>query len=138
MTVFAVLMSWLLYVSVLMLGYALYQSLPDNGAHYGRFCDLNFGRVLALMVAGLVIAALATGVPWLQQIAAVSTAAFCLQGLAILHWLRAERRIPAVVVIAVYVLLPVLHVAMFAALTVAGYVDAWIGLRARAGTATAG
>ena len=51
MTMIFVFLSWSLYVLVVLLGYALFQSLPGQTAVFGQFCDLNFGRVLALIMA---------------------------------------------------------------------------------------
>jgi hypothetical protein len=57
-----------------------------------------------------------------------------LQGLAIVHWMHVDGELPLFVVIAVYVLLPFLHVFLIMGLAVVGYTDAWFGFRRRAVT----
>lgn len=131
MTMLFVFFSWSLYVLVLLLGYALFQSLPDKDGVFGRFRDLNFGRVLALTLAIASLLALATGAAWLQNVAFVTFAVFWLQGLALLHWLRAQGRIPFFVLVAAYALLPVLNVILIVTFAVVGYTDAWFNYRLR-------
>ncbi len=116
---------------VLALGYALYGSLPGTRASFGRFCDLNFGRVLALTMAVTSVAAVFTGAAWLQNIAFVAFVIFWIQGLAIVHWLHVEWRVHAVAVIGVYAALFLLSPLVVIALAVVGYADAWFGLRNR-------
>jgi hypothetical protein len=110
MTMLFVFTAWTFYVLVILLGYGLYQALPGKASAYGRFCDLNFGRVLAMIMAIASVGALATGWVWLQNLGFVAFAVFWLQGLAILHWLHAAQRLPFFVVIMVYALLPFLNV----------------------------
>jgi uncharacterized protein YybS (DUF2232 family) len=57
---------------------------------------------------------------------------FWLQGLAVVHWMYSERRLPLFVVIVTYVLLPFLHVFLVLGLSVLGYTDAWFRYRRRA------
>lgn len=136
MTMLFVFFSWSLYVLVVLLGYALYQSLPNQEGVFGRFRDLNFGRVLALILAVASLLALATGAAWLQNVAFVIFAVFWIQGLALLHWLRAKGRIPVFVLIAAYALLPVLNVLLIVTLAVVGYTDAWFNYRLRGAAAS--
>lgn len=131
MTMIFVFLSWSLYVLVVLLGYALFQSLPGQTAVYGRFRDLNFGRVLALIMAVVSVLALATQAAWLQNVAFVMFAVFWIQGLAVLHWLRAQKRLPLFVLIATYAFLPILNVLLVVAFAVVGYTDAWFNYRAR-------
>jgi hypothetical protein len=131
MTMIFVFLSWSLYVFVVLLGYALFQSLPEQKAVYGQFCDLNFGRVLALIMAVTSVLAVLTQAAWLQNVAFVMFATFWIQGLAVLHWLRANKRMPVFVLIASYALLPILNVLLVAAFAVVGYTDAWFNYRAR-------
>ena len=53
MTVLFVFTIWSLYAFGLLLGYALYQAALGQKSVFGRFCDLNFGRVLALIMASV-------------------------------------------------------------------------------------
>lgn len=131
MTMLVVVTSWSMIVLVVLLGYALYQALPGNKGRFGRFCDLNFGRVLALVMALASVVAVLSGAAWLQSLAFVAFAMFWVQGLAIVHWLHAEGRLPLVLLIAVYAMLPLLNALMVVALAVVGYMDAWFVLRKR-------
>jgi len=127
-----VLTRWTIYSVFLLVGYMLYRQLPDESGRYGRFCDLNFGRVIAITMALTSVLAFATGVVWIQNIAVVFFAVFWLQGLAIVHWLHIDGHLPLFVVIVTYVLMLVLHVFLFSALAVLGYTDAWFRYRRRA------
>jgi hypothetical protein len=131
MTMVVVSASWSIIVLVLALGYALYGTLPGKSTSFGRFCDLNFGRVLALIMAVTSVAAVFAGAAWLQNIAFVAFVIFWIQGLAMVHWLHVERRMHAVVVIGVYAMLFLLSALVVFALAVVGYTDAWFGLRNR-------
>ena len=132
MTILVVFTTWSLYVAVLLLGYALLQMLPGQSHRFGRFADLSFGRVLAITMAIVSLTAMVSGANWLQNVAFLLFAVFWIQGLAIAPWLHAEKRLPGIAVVLVYVLLPVLNLLMVLGLAVAGYVDAWFGFRQRA------
>jgi len=132
MTMLFVFTVWSFYVLVALAGYALFQSLPEKERALGRFCDLNFGRVIAAIMAVASVGAVLTGWVWLQNLGFVAFAVFWLQGLAILHWLHAEQRLPVFVVIMTYALLPFLNVLLVISLAVVGYMDAWFDFRARA------
>ncbi len=131
MTMVVVSSSWSIIVLVLALGYALYRALPGKNASFGRFCDLNFGRVLALTMGVTSVAAVLTGSVWLKNVAFVAFVIFWIQGLAILHWLHVEKRMNAVVVVGVYALLFLLSALVVIALAVVGYTDAWFEFRNR-------
>lgn len=131
MTVSATLAFWMLYITGLLLGYGLYRKLPGETSHYGWFRDLNFGRVIAFTMALVSLLALVVGVTWLKNVAFVLFVTFWIQGLALLHSMRAEKLIPPGAVVAVYVLVPLLQVLMITALAVVGYMDAWFGFRRR-------
>ena len=131
MTVLVVITTWSLYAVVLLLGYAVYRTLPGITGNFGLFRDLNFGRVLALTMAVASVIAMLTGAVWLQNFAFVIFALFWLQGLAIIHWLHAHKRVPLAVVILVYALIPLLNALLVMGLAVVGYIDAWFGFRTR-------
>jgi len=131
MTVSAVLAFWMLYTAGLLLGYALYKRLPRETSNFGRFRDLNFGRVIALTMALTSLLAFAVDVSWLQNLAFVMFVVFWIQGLAIVHWMHLERQLPLAAVIAVYLLLPFLQILLMTALAVLGYTDAWFNFRRR-------
>ncbi len=135
MTMLAVVSTWSLYAVVLLFGYGAFRALPGEGAPFGRFCDLNFGRVLAVIMAVSSVLSVLTGAAWLENLAFVSFAVFWLQGLALVHWLHAEGRVPIWVVVLVYGLVPLLNAMLVLALAVTGYADAWFGFRSRMATA---
>jgi hypothetical protein len=131
MTMVVVSSSWSIIVLVLALGYALYGALPGKSAAFGRFCDLNFGRVLALTMAVTSVASMFAAAAWLKNVAFVAFVIFWIQGLAMVHWLHVERRMHVFVVIGVYAVLFLLSALVVIALAVVGYADAWFGLRNR-------
>ena len=131
MTLAAVLTRWMLYTIYLLFGYQLYSALPVQTGNFGRFCDLTFGRVIALIMALASVIGFAAGSQLLQDVAIVLFAIFWFQGLAIVHWLHVEGHVPFFVVVATYVLMLVLHVFLILALAVLGYTDAWFGYRRR-------
>jgi hypothetical protein len=135
MTMFIAIMLWTIYAATFVLGYRLYRQLAGETVRFGRFRDLNFGRVIALIMALSSIVAMLSGAAWLQNIALVMFAVFWLQGLGIVHWMHAEQIVPAFVVIVVYVLMLPLSAVIVVALAVVGYIDAWFGLRRRVSAA---
>ncbi len=133
MTMVTVLTSWSLIVLVLVLGYAIYQALPGKSAEFGRFCDLRFGRTLALVMAVTSVLALLIGVEWLRNFAFVVFAIVWLQGLSMMHWLHVVGPLPFIVLIVIYAMLPFLNALLVMALAILGYTDAWFDYRARIG-----
>ena len=131
MTVSAVLAFWMLYTVGLLLGYALYRCLPNETGDFGRFRELNLGRVIAVMMALISLLALAVNATWLQNLAFMLFVVFWIQGLSIVHWLHAQGTIPLAALIAVYALLPFLQVLLMTALAVFGFTDAWFDFRRR-------
>ena len=121
-----------MYAVYLLLGYRSFGQIAGESGDYGRFRDLNFGRVIALIMALASVLAFATGAATLQSIAFVLFAVFWLQGLAVVHWMHSAGQLPLLVVIMTYVLMPILHVLLILALFVLGYTDAWFGYRRRA------
>jgi hypothetical protein len=132
MTMFIATLLWTIYAATLVLGYKLFRQLPGEPDRYGRYRDLNFGRVLALVMALCSVIALVTGAAWLQNIAFVMFAVFWLQGLAIVHWLHGAGILPGFAVAMVYVLMLPLSAVVVVGLAVLGYIDAWFDLRRRA------
>jgi len=131
MTMFIAILLWSTCAATLVLGYKLFRQLPGETDRYGRFRDLNFGRVIAATMALCSVAALLGGSAFLQNIAFVMFAVFWLQGLAIVHWMHGEGILPVFAVIAVYVLMLLLSAVIVVALAVLGYIDAWFRLRRR-------
>lgn len=128
---FVVSIGWLLHVVAFLAGYAAYMSLPGKPDGFGRVSELNFGRVLAAVLALTSIAAMVSGSVLLQNAALLFFAIFWLQGLAMLHWLRARGRFPSILLAAVYVLTVVLGPLLVSAVGVMGYTDAWFDFRPR-------
>ena len=131
MTGIFVAVGWLFYVVVVLAGYAAFISLPDQSDGFGRFSALNFGRVLALVLAVTSLAAMFSAAIWLQNFAFVLFVIFWLQGLAMLHWLKGQGRLPGVVLAAVYVGTVLLGPLLVTAVGVMGYTDAWFNYRPR-------
>ena len=131
MTVLFVFTMWSLYAFGLLLGNALYQASLGQKAVFGRFCDLNLGRVLALVMAVASVAAALSGAIWLRNFAFLVFVIFWIQGLSILHWLHADRQFPAIILVVVYALIPLLSALPVLSLAVVGYTDAWFGYRTR-------
>ena len=131
MTISAVLVFWLLYIGALLIGYWLYRGLPLETVDFGRFRDLNFGRVIALTMAVASLLTLVIDAPWLSGVAFIMFVMFMMQGLAIVHWLHSEGILPIIAVVAVYLLMPFLQVLLVMVLALIGYTDAWIGFRHR-------
>jgi hypothetical protein len=132
MTLAFVLTRWAMYAVILLIGYGLARGLDGSAGNYGRFRDLDFGRVIALTMAIASVIAYLLGTDWIQHVAIVLFATFWLQGLAIVHWLHGNGQLPAFVVIATYALMLVLHVFLLLALAILGYTDAWFDYRRRA------
>ena len=131
MTISAVLVYWMLFTVAMMTGYWFYRQLPDETSNFGRFRDLNFGRVIAFTMALASLLAFVIGAAWLQNIAFILFAMFMMQGLAIMHWLRGEAYLPGFALISVYILLPFLQVLLVMLLALVGYSDAWFDFRRR-------
>ena len=127
-TVMVVLSGWMIYTLIFMLGYLLYGQLIEKTGVFGRIRDLNFGRVIASTLVLILVLSFVTGSVLLQNIAFILLTMFWLQAVALVHWLRTERRLPYVVVIGAYVL-PLVSSYVAIAMTVIGYLDAWFGLR---------
>ena len=132
MTMFIVTLLWTIYAATLVLGYKLFRQLPGETDRYGRFRELNFGRVIALIMALCSVVALLIGAAWLQNIAFVMFSIFCLQGLAIVHWMHGKDILTGFAVEMVYVLMLPLSAVIVVALAVLGYIDAWFDVRRRA------
>ncbi len=131
LTMLVVFVVWSFLITVLLLGYGFYQYLPGKAAIYGRFCDLNFGRVIAAIMAVASVLAVFTSAVWLQNVSFLIFVTFWLQGLAIVHWLVAEKRVPSFVLIGTYIIMVPLFGLVVIGFSVLGYLDAWFNFRAR-------
>ena len=131
MTVSATLAFWILPTTGMLLGYGLYRKLPGETRSFGRFRDLSFGQVIAVALAVVSVLAFAIDSAVLQGVAAVIFVAFCMQGMALVHWMHARELLPVGVVISMYILLPLLQVLLVTVLAMFGYMDVWFGFRRR-------
>ena len=131
MTVSTTLAFWILPTAAMLLGYGLYRKLPGETRSYGLFRDLSFGKVIAVALAIVSLLAFAIDSSVLQGVAAVLFVAFCVQGVALVHWMHAQEMLPLGVVISMYILLPLLQVLLVTVLAVFGYMDAWFEFRRR-------
>lgn len=131
MTVSTTLAFWILPTAAMLLGYGLYRKLPGETRSYGQFRDLSFGKVIAVTLAVVSVLAFAIDSSVLQGVAAVLFVAFCVQGVALVHWMHAQEMLPLGVVISMYILLPLLQVLLVTVLAVFGYMDAWFEFRRR-------
>ena len=130
-TVSTTLAFWILPTAAMLLGYGLYRKLPGETRSYGLFRDLSFGKVIAVALAIVSLLAFAIDSSVLQGVAAVLFVAFCVQGVALVHWMHAQEMLPLGVVISMYILLPLLQVLLVTVLAVFGYMDAWFEFRRR-------
>ena len=131
----AIAAAWLGAIIALYAGYGLYGAMPDNGYRYGRFSELNFGRVLAAVMVVVSILAAVTEQALPRGLALVLLIAFALGGLSLAHWVVHARRLPPATLLLPYVMI-VLEPTRGAALlmlAVAGYIDAWFNVRGWAG-----
>ena len=132
-TIMVAFSCWMLYAVGCLLGYGLYRLLPQETADYGRFQDLNFGRVIAITVVLVLGLGLLLGATWMLNVAVVLMVVFALQGFAVVFWLYRQGILPVfgLIVVAALVMLPRLNVMVIMSLALAGYADAWFGIRKR-------
>ena len=131
LTMGAVLVYWTLHIAAFVIGYKMYRQLPGERPEFGRFRDLNLGRVIALALAIMSIASMLTDSLWVTSVAVVLFGAFWTQGLAIVHWLYSQQMMPRVGFVAVYTMLLsfILTAVTAMGLAIFGYLDAWFNLR---------
>lgn len=122
---------WMIQVVFVLFGYRWFRQVAGETAGFGRFSQLDFGRVIAIIMGTASVVAFLSGAQWLQNIAIVMLAVFWLQGLAIVHWLYELRLLPLLGLIVLYVMLPVLSIVLVVGLAVIGYSDAWFRYRRR-------
>jgi hypothetical protein len=122
---------WINFTLSIVLGHFLFQRLPQNEGRYGRFGDLNFGRVMASALALASVLSYLTGAELMLNIALLLFAVFWVQGLALTHWLREQGKIQTVAVVAIYVSHIFLSVIIAIPLAIVGYLDAWFDWRRR-------
>ena len=131
LTMGAVLLYWTLHIAAFVIGYKMYRLLPGERPDFGRFRDLNLGRVIALALAIMSIASMLTDSIWVTSVAVILFGAFWTQGLSIVHWLYSQQMMPRIGFVAVYTMLLsfILTAVTAMGLAIFGYLDAWFNLR---------
>ena len=131
MTLTIVLTLWIVHSALFTLGYALAGRLPGAASAYGRFAELSLGKVIAILMAVSSLVAMLVNAILLKNLAFLFYAVFWLQGLALLHWLHAEKKIPAVLLIFAYasLVIPPINAIALMVLALVGYADAWFNFR---------
>lgn len=119
----------------LMIGMWWHAAAVSPGALGEAFRALRLGRLLGAIGIVILIATLVTGQTLFANLLVVLSAAFVLQGLAVLHGVAALRSWPSGALIAVYLLLMIGMGFTAPALAATGLADTWIDFRGRAGGA---
>lgn len=120
---------WYSAILALVIGYFLFDTGVDKGAlRFGRFRDLNLGRVLAGLMVLLAVAAALTGNMLLTNLAVILLLAFGLQGFALLHWAKNRYEWSVFVLVVCYLAVMLVQPYGVLLICVAGYVDAWFNL----------
>ncbi|MEM9402955.1 MAG: hypothetical protein AAGA44_10755 [Pseudomonadota bacterium] len=120
---------WLTLFLMFQVGHSWYRKLPGETTEFGRFSDLNFGNVLAVVTAAASAGAFLLNLSWLDGVAVFLLVAFMVQGFAVVHWHRRENDLPLYAVVLAYALLVPLNFVWGSILALVGYLDAWFGLR---------
>ncbi len=110
--------------------------LYNPGGFGGEFRQLRLPRTLAVIAVGIIGVILLDariGSPILDYLAMLLIAAYLLQGLALVHGLRAQIGASRGWLIAMYILLFIAAPHMVITLATAGIADAWLDLRSRFG-----
>ncbi|MEM7431346.1 MAG: hypothetical protein AAF351_05330 [Pseudomonadota bacterium] len=134
LTVVVITALWLTAVVGLMIGYWL--SRKVGGDDWGQICDVDFGKVVAVLLLVVAVVGMLTGNVWIQAIGAFLLVVFFIQGLMVVHWLLENGLAPVTAVITMYIILVLvlwLNLAqyVFAAMAVVGYIEAWLRYRRR-------
>ena len=131
MTMGVATLVWLLATLEFMLGGSLSDRLPGSGPRVGRMRDLDFGRTLAIAFVAVTVLAWLADSGTLRQVGFLFLTAFMLQGLAVVHWLRAREHVPVMVVFLAYGSLLVLQGYAVMAIAIVGLLDALLRVRRR-------
>ncbi len=131
MTMVAVFANWSVHTVAFVIGYKMYRLLPGDRPFYGRFRDLNLGKVIAIVMAIASVGGMLTDIDWLRNVAFIMFGAFWTQGLAIVHWLYGQQMMPRIGLVAAYTMLLsfILTAVTVMGLAIFGYLDAWFNLR---------
>lgn len=120
---------WYFAVLALVIGYYLFDHGVDaSKLRFGRFRELNLGRVLAALMVLLAVGAALTGSMLLTNLAIILLLAFGLQGFAMLHWAKYRFAWPVAALVVCYAAVILVQPYGVLLICVAGYVDAWFNL----------
>ena len=120
---------WLTVFLLMQLGLSIYRKLPGDKTEYGRFSELELGKVLASITAVASVGSYLIGLEWLEGAAVFLFTAFMVQGIAVVHWHKQENGLPMLTLVMAYGLFLILNFAWGAILALIGYLDAWFNLR---------
>ncbi|MEL6300977.1 MAG: hypothetical protein AAFV47_11620 [Pseudomonadota bacterium] len=120
---------WLMCTAALSVGNFLWDTGSDRSRErYGRFCDVNLGRALAVLLLVLAVVVSLIGEPGLlMNLAIACFVAFVLHGIALAHWCRVRWALPWFALVPVYLAFLV----AWPIYPVAGYIDAWFNFSQR-------
>ena len=124
-------MVWSLYSFLVTLGVNISQSNDTNAKNNGSFINLNLGKSIASIAAISSLCLFVFDYLWVDNLAYMSLLFFWLQGLSIIHWLRANNIISRFFLIFLYILFPILNIFIVMLLAVVGYTDAWFNFRSK-------
>ena len=124
---------WYTVSIMLVLGHMLLVSVEPEKLAWGRFREVNLGRVIAIVLAVTSVLAAASQSQWLVNLAILMLLAFGLHGVALVHRMVHLLRLPQFVLVVFYVLLLLplpaqVVVVVSCSVCIAGYVDAWFNL----------
>lgn len=133
MTGMAFAAAWYALSIMLVLGHMLLVAIEPDKLSWGRFREVNLGRVIAIALAVLSVLAAVSQSQWLVNLAMLMLLAFGLHGVALVHRIVHRLRLPQFVLVVFYVLLLLplpaqIVVVLSCSVCVAGYVDAWFNL----------
>ena len=124
-------MTWSLYSFLVTLGVNIFQSNAIDSKKNGSFIDLNLGKSIASIAALSSLCLFVFDSSWIENLAYMSLLFFWLQGLSIVHWLRANSIISRFFLIFLYILFPILNIFIVMLLALVGYTDAWFNFRSK-------
>ena len=124
-------MIWSLYSFLVTLGVNISHSNDVNSKKNGSFINLNLGKSIASIAALSSLSLFVFDSLWIENLAYMSLLFFWLQGLSIIHWLRANDIISRFFLVFLYILFPILNIFIVMLLAVVGYTDAWFNFRSK-------
>ena len=124
-------MIWSLYSFLVTLGVNISHSNDVDSKKSGSFINLNLGKSIASIAALSSLSLFVFDSLWIENLAYMSLLFFWLQGISIIHWLRANNIISRFFLVFIYILFPILNIFIVMLLAVVGYTDAWFNFRSK-------